>query len=81
MTREELKAILTPIICNLDQTKEERASLLGPIALSFWLSTERYISQEEIFFAWNAVIVEIVEENSLAEDGRGLLCKEPVVPS
>lgn len=66
MTREELKAKLTPIVCDLTLTKEERSNKLGPIAVEFMKGRDDGTSwPDEVFEAWNTTIVEIVEENNL----------------
>lgn len=66
MTREELKAKLTPIVCDLTLTTEERSNKLGPIAVEFMEGRDDGTSwSDEVFEVWNATMVEIVRENNL----------------
>lgn len=70
MNRTELKAQLMPIVCDLNQTKEERSDKLGPIASEF-IKDNPNIPMDNVFNIWNEVMVEIVEENDLVADGKG----------
>lgn len=66
MTREELKAKLTPIVCDLTLTKEARSNILGPIAVEFMEGRDDGSSwPDEVFNTWNTVMAEIAQEYSL----------------
>jgi hypothetical protein len=66
-SRELLKRLLTPIVVNNTSSKEERTNLLIP-ELRMWLDSADASSDmtlDQAFDIWNAVMVEIVEENNL----------------
>lgn len=64
MTRDELKAELTTIVCDLTLTKEQRSDKLGSIAAT-WMKDFNENELDMAFNQWNNVMVEIVIENNL----------------
>lgn len=75
MNRTELKAQLAPIVCDLNQTKNERSDKLGPIASEFMRDNPN-ILMDNVFNIWNEVMVEIVEENNLVVGRKGGLKRD-----
>lgn len=77
MTRDELKEKITPILCNLELTAKERASQLGPIFIELIPESVRRAPRgtkilETYGDIWNSVMAEIVQEQGLGADGKGI---------
>lgn len=68
MTRDELKAKLTTIVCDLTLTKEQRSNKLGPIAAQFIAEQEEseiVVDYDAVMNNWDNIMAEIVLENNL----------------
>jgi hypothetical protein len=66
MTRDELKAILTPTVIDSTLSKEERDRVLVPTAKLWMIACESTdMTYEQVMNEWNLVMVEIVDEYGL----------------
>lgn len=66
MNIQELKALLTPIVCDSNLTKSEISNRLGPIAAQF-MDENPDIAMEVVFNVWNNTMADIVMKNGLGK--------------